>query len=74
MTIHRASSPNYGSLAFPLLLLVFALAVGQDWPGARQLLQAGVDAWFGLWTWIGEHLGSALTDSLSTDSTSSPEH
>lgn len=65
MTARRAaSSPTLGTLAFPLLLLAFALAVRQDWLGAPHLLQAAVDAWFGLWGWVGEHLAAVVADSL----------
>lgn len=63
MTARRASSsPTLGSFAFPLFLVVFAVAVSQDWLGAPELLAAAVDAWFELWAWLGEQLAGTLTD------------
>lgn len=68
MTARRATnSPSLGSLAFPLLLIAFALAVGQDSLGAPQLLQAAIDAWFGLWAWIGEQVGSVIADAANPE-------
>lgn len=59
MTARRASSPSF---VFPLLLIAFAIAVSQDLLGAPELLAAGVDAWFGLWAWLGEQVAGSITD------------
>lgn len=69
MTTRRRTSdtPGTAGIVVPLLLLAFAAAVNKDWLGAPQLLQAAVDAWFGLWAWLGEHLAAVVTDSLSDD-------
>jgi len=65
MTARRASSPS-PSLAFPLLLIAFAIAVSQDWLGAPELFATGVDAWFGLWAWLGEQVAGSITDAATS--------
>lgn len=62
MTARRTSSP---SLAFPLILIAFAIAVSQNWLGAPELLATGVDAWFGLWAWLGEQVVGSITDAAT---------
>jgi ABC-type nitrate/sulfonate/bicarbonate transport system substrate-binding protein len=68
MTARRASSsPTFGSLAFPLLLILFAVAVSQDWLGAPELLRAFVDAWFRMWGWVGEHFAAVVAEAIEPD-------
>lgn len=51
-----------GGLVLPLLCVAFAAAVAVGVPCADRVLAVGVDAYVGVWSWLGEQVGDSVAD------------